>query len=339
MEHPAVVIQKVIFQALLRRGFHYTNETDATTAFQAASSGAFPEIKLNFTSLVTNISTNVVIRSIVIGKKLHVYGRCVYPENSTSDNTITHKLEIPIASTTQSLMMEEKGAVSEHPLFAQITVHLAYRLVPSCMPVADLHSLTMTRGVWIAAMQYISLVDMGALSNTCNTFNSSLNGTNEGLWKLLLKRDDKELFYKTLKFEVTTDSSSTSKSSLKASSASTSSSSHTISSAHLWYHVYKQIRTREKKQVELQREQEKYEQEIVLQREQERQRQNRSRQREQERQFLSGFGRVGGNRNPFPGDPSFGPGSNGRGGSPFGGRGGFGSGGSGGTNVGGFRFL
>ena len=318
MEHPAAIIQKVVFQALLHRGFKYTNETDAITAFQAASSGAFPEIKLHFTSLVTNIITNVVIRSIVIGKKLHVYGRCVYPENSTSDNTITHKLEIPIASTTQSLMMEEKDMVSsEHPLFAQITVHLAYRLVPSCMPVADLHSLTMTRGVWIDAMQYISLVDIGALSNTCNTFNSSLNGTNEGLWKLLLKRDEKEFFKRISKSLVTTDSSSSSKSSLKASSTSRKLKTS--------YNVYKsRVQHRLKMQKEL-KELKERQLELRTRRHQERQRQIR----EQEQGF-----------NPFLGDPSFGRGSNGRGGSPFGGgfggRGGFGSGGA---NVGGFRFL
>ena len=318
MEHPAAIIQKVVFQALLHRGFKYTNETDAITAFQAASSGAFPEIKLHFTRKKSNTITNVVIRSIVIGKKLHVYGRCVCPENSTSSNNITHKLEIPIASTTQSLMMEEKDMVSsEHPLFAQITVHLAYRLVPSCMPVADLHSLTMTRGVWIAAMQYISLVDMGALSNTCNTFNSSLNGTNEGLWKLLLKRSvHRNLF-------VITDSSSSSKSSLKASSTSRKLKTS--------YNVYKsRVQHRLKMQKEL-KELKERQLELRTRREQERQRQIR----EQEQGF-----------NPFLGDPSFGRGSNGRGGSPFGGgfggRGGFGSGGgggSGGANVGGFRFL
>jgi len=321
MEHPAAIIQKVVFQALLHRGFKYTNETDAITAFQAASSGAFPEIKLHFTRKKSNTITNVVIRSIVIGKKLHVYGRCVCPENSTSSNNITHKLEIPIASTTQSLMMEEKDMVSsEHPLFAQITVHLAYRLVPSCMPVADLHSLTMTRGVWIAAMQYISLVDMGALSNTCNTFNSSLNGTNEGLWKLLLKRDEKDFFKRISKSLVTTDSSSSSKSSLKASSTSRKLKTS--------YNVYKsRVQHRLKMQKEL-KELKERQLELRTRREQERQRQIR----EQEQGF-----------NPFLGDPSFGRGSNGRGGSPFGGgfggRGGFGSGGSGGANVGGFRFL
>jgi len=191
----AVIIQQVVFAALLDRGFQFSPNQNEALAFQKSSSGAFSEVAMYYAH--SNRNSYVVVRSMQIGNSLHVYGRCIKIKKNTSktdktdktDKTertlVTHQIKVPL-STAQSMMQEQQS--SEHPLFAHVSVHLAYRLVPSCMPVADFHSLTITRGVWIAAMQYVSVADIGALASTCLSFQTALN-SNESLWKLLLKRD------------------------------------------------------------------------------------------------------------------------------------------------------
>jgi hypothetical protein len=190
----ATIVQQVVFASLLERGFQFVSINDEEKAFQSATSGAFPEISLVHISS-KNIISNVVVRSMVVGGNLLVYGRTKNITKCESSSVVTHKLSLPLALAPNNMNISPQE-LGEHPLFVRTKVHLAYRLVPSCKPIADLSSLTMTRGVWIAAIQYLPIIDIGSLATTCKKFHSSLNNTVPGLWELLLVRDIKGVKFK-----------------------------------------------------------------------------------------------------------------------------------------------
>jgi hypothetical protein len=352
----ATIVQQVVFSALYERGFQCAIEEEHH-AFQMAASGAFPEINLIHTNASTNVTTHVVLRSMCVGHNLFVYGRTKNNEATTS-SAVTHKLRLPLSAAQPAMQLSPED-FQNHALFTRATVHLAYRLVPSCMPVADFPSLTMVPGVWIFAMQGVSVHDIGSLAATCKQFHSSLGNSSKtcGLWSALLIRD---------KLQTTEMLQAKQQQQGQADQKETSYDARSV------YRCIVQERVEEhQRQLEKKRQQEERRQQQML---------LRQREREQQRQFPPGFpggyGGRGGRSGGFPGKlgdpggagPLFGGGGGGGfgggGGGGFGGRrGGFGRGGGGGggmfgrgggrggfggrsgqgrgsgPNIGGFRYL
>ena len=299
----AVILQQVVFASLLDRGFTYINQEDEQRSFQIQPTGAFPEIQLHFDK-GSNSTLTVVVRSMRIGTNMLVYGR----ETAAGEGvaTVTHKLSVPL-STARSVT--QRG--TDHPLFAKATIHLAYRLVPSCRPVADLPSLVLARGAWMNVMMYVHVADIGALSSTCQTFYSSLGTEATGMWERLLTRDGLSL------------------------PQSKTTTTTTSSSARVVY----QSKVEEKLQLVLRKEQERKQRQDMMRR-RERERRDRGNQMFPQPGFPQpgfpqpgfpqpGFPGMSGDpygHDPFSTDPLFGGG--------YGGGGGVGGGGFGGGGVG-----